>query len=58
MPSKFAKEYNQQNESKRQGFRIRWGFDLKAFVTTNLLLTLKICFLDMTPIVKKRCILA
>lgn len=32
MSAKFAQEYNQKNESKRQGFRIRKRFDIKSFV--------------------------
>ena len=32
MSSKFAQKYNQRNESKRQGFRIRWQFDLKPSI--------------------------
>ena len=33
MSAKVAQEYNQKNESKRQGFRIRKRFDIKSFIT-------------------------
>ena len=33
MSAEFAQEYNQKNESKRQGFGIRKRFDIKSFIT-------------------------
>ena len=32
MSAKFAQEYNQKNDSKRQGVRIRKRFDIKSFI--------------------------